>query len=120
MNLCKFGIHDWEKFYDSVKISDILIEDLEKRGFVLKNIKDCIPFHTNGKIDIKQWGYFDDTDNLSGCIPTLATTKVCLKCNKVKRNYDLHNCFRKLDSIITRLTNEYNRREKAKTILGRN
>jgi hypothetical protein len=119
---CNIGWHDYHEFNDRTKIHKILTQMLYDLGFTWtgdgKNKKTiyCMPYFTNGKISIADNRLMDN--DIESCIPCFPSTKVCVKCKKIKINYDIENIKSMLQSIIDEKTKEYEKEELATQILN--
>lgn len=112
MNLCNFGIHDYEEFRDYELIKSKLFEYLERKGF--ENINDLVFKKDN--VVLETWCPFEG-DDIESCIPRFdCLSKVCVNCGKIKLTYSLDACIVRLQTLIDKKTNAYERRAKAERI----
>jgi hypothetical protein len=111
--------HNWECFNDEEKVKSAMIQYLTSHGFyTTKRHKDnVITTFTDGKIFIKEWGFYN-CDTMEGVMPFTCMTKVCVDCGKIKLTYNMEKCIKRLQEIIVDKTNEYNKRKKAEDILN--
>lgn len=118
MNLCKYGIHDYETVSDKSLIKDKMNAHLVSKGFEFKFQKkgSDIWVHEDGTV-IYDFGFFDD-HTLMSCYPSESSSKVCLKCGKVKLNYSMEKCLKNIDYCISELRKANEREKLAKKIRG--
>jgi hypothetical protein len=115
---CTFGYHDYQVFNDVDKILTELSDWLSYQEFTRYNEKNKIPYWTNNKIKIFEWGMIGD-DTISNCIDRGDTfTKVCTSCKKIKLTYNMESIKMKLYNIIGKKLLLYEKREEAKRILN--
>lgn len=100
-DLCKFGIHDYEDYNDKDEIKDIIQEHLETKGFTYIPIsKENWPHFTNDHYRIYCYGFFGDEGCIDSCYPSSPTTKVCLKCGKIKTNWNIDVVLKNVDHVV--------------------
>jgi hypothetical protein len=121
MNWCKLGRHDDIIFNDFEKVNQELVNILTNHYEFEQNqdmgrywFYKILPY--DNKITI--WDY-----HLDSLLPDLTTrhgrvyTKVCVKCKRIKRNYNMIDIECALISMIGRFYDKAIRHQKAKDIL---
>lgn len=111
--------HDYEVFDNRWDIRKVLHDYLISMGFKVSRNTNITYFW---KDDIRIYDCeYDSFDTIDACIPYFPKTKVCVRCGKVKINYNINDCKLRLDHIIEDKIKTKEKMDKALSILeGRN
>ena len=107
--------HDYEVFDNRWDIRKALQDYLISLGFNA-NRNSNITYFWKGDIRIYDCDY-DNTDTIDSCIPCSPKTKVCVRCDKIKINYNIDDCKSRLDDIIENIIKDKEKTKKALDIL---
>lgn len=115
MNLCKIGIHDYEKIDQFTHVRNIIDAHMVSKGFTAIYSDGILKCYSREGIRIYRSSYYDD-DTINSCIPFYNHIKICLKCHKQKYSFNEEKIILELDKLINEHQIKYDRAQLAKRL----
>lgn len=113
MNWCKIGIHDNEEINDRDLIHNKIDEYLKQKGFRWHS-DNISEFWNKDEIILRSSTWYNN--GVYDQIPPNPRTKVCLKCGKISKSYDMDSILQDVQSLIDKKEKEKARQNTANSL----